>query len=158
VLVGVFVAAAAFDLLVFVRDARIDPVPQSSLGIGVGGFRPEPLEQIGVEDPAVEIQSHVGRVAASIRLVRKEGGVPDAVLHVADADLERVDAELHHPVLDVVVQGLGIPLGEIPGVRRRIVPHRPPGGWRADHAGRPRAEPGCEPSRRRLDAREEAGR
>jgi hypothetical protein len=28
---------------------------------------------------------------------------------------------------------LGIPLGEIPGVRRRIVPRKPPGSRRADH-------------------------
>ena len=46
--VGVFVVAAAFSLLIFVRDARIDPVPQSSLRVGVGCFRAESFEQIGV--------------------------------------------------------------------------------------------------------------
>ena len=61
--------------------------------------------------------------------------MPDTVLWLADSDLQRVDAEFHHPVLNMVVQRLGIPLGEIPGVRRRIVPHRPLGWRRADHAG-----------------------
>ena len=148
-------AAAAVDLLVFVRDARIDPVQQSSLGIGVGCLRPEPSEQIRVEYPAVEIESSVGRVAAAIRLMGEEGGVLDTVLAVAYADLERVDVEFQHPVLDVVVQGLGIPLGEIAGVRRRIVPHGPLGGRRAYDARRPRTEPRDESFRRRFDAREE---
>ncbi len=44
----VFVATAASDLLIFVRDASIDPVPQSSLRVGVGCFRAESIEQIGV--------------------------------------------------------------------------------------------------------------
>ena len=49
--VGIFVAAAAFGLLIFVRDARIDPVPQSSLRVGVGCFRAESFEQIGFSIP-----------------------------------------------------------------------------------------------------------
>jgi hypothetical protein len=133
--VGVFVMATAFSLLIFVRDARIDPVPQSSLRVGVGCFRAASFEQIGVQYPAVEIESPVRRVAASIRLGRNEGGVSDTVLWLADSDLQWVDAEFHHPVLDMVVQRLGVPLGEFPGVRLRIVPQRPLRWRRADHAG-----------------------
>jgi hypothetical protein len=51
VLAGVDVVAAPLHLLVFVRDARVDPVPQAGLRIGVGGFRAEPPEQVGVEFP-----------------------------------------------------------------------------------------------------------
>ena len=50
--------------------------------------------------------------------------MPDAVIRVASSDHQRVDAEFHHPVLDMVVPRLGIPLGEIAGVRRRVVSQR----------------------------------
>ena len=45
------------------------------------------------------------------------------------------DAELHHPVLDMVIQQFGIPLGEIPGVLCRIAPHRSLRRRHANHRG-----------------------
>jgi hypothetical protein len=45
------------------------------------------------------------------------------------------DAELHHPVLNVVIHRFGIPLGETPGVLSRVMPHGPLRWWCADHGG-----------------------
>jgi hypothetical protein len=50
---------------------------------------------IGVYYPAVEIESPIWRVAATIRLVGNEGGVLDTALWLADSDLQQVDAEFH---------------------------------------------------------------
>ena len=56
------------------------------------------------------------------------------MLWLADSDLQRV-SDVPSSLLRFDRVRISIPLGEIPGVRRRIVPHRPLGWRRADHAG-----------------------
>ena len=65
----------------------------------------------------------------------KEGAPPAAGVGIGTAVLMIRDAQFLYSLGDNQIEVLGIPLGEIPGVRRRIVPHRPPGWRRADHAG-----------------------
>ena len=131
----VLMAAAAPEFLVFVGDRGVHPVPQTGLRIGIGHSRAQPLEQVEVEYPAIEVESSVRCIATTIGLMRHKGGVPNAMIWIADTDLRRVDAELHHPVLDMVIHWLGIPLCEVAGVLRWIVPHRSLGRRRADHRG-----------------------
>ena len=57
------------------------------------------------------------------------------MIGVGTTNLMIRDAQFHHAIGDGQIEVLGIPLGEVPGVRRRIVPHRPLGWRRADHAG-----------------------
>ena len=53
------------------------------------------LEKLGVQDPAVEVEPPVRSISAAPALMRHEGGILDAMLHVLCANLTIRDAELH---------------------------------------------------------------
>jgi len=127
--------ADAGCLGVLVRDDLVEPVPQAVLRPFLADSRAVyPGHQIGVEQSGIGVDL-IPNHAATGSLVRKERAPLTPMIGVGTTNLMIRDAQFHHAIGDGQVEVLGIPLGEVLGVRRRIVPHRPLGWRRADHAG-----------------------
>jgi len=124
---------------VLMSDHLVEPIAQAVLRPFPADLRAvSPADQAHVEQAGIRIDL-IPDHAAAVSLMWKERAPPASGVGVGAAVLTIRDAQFLYSLGDNQVEVLGVPLGEVPGVRRRVVPHRPLGWRRADHARQPDA-------------------
>jgi hypothetical protein len=111
------------SLGIFMGDHLVEPIAQAVIGPFPADFRAiPPAHQAPVEQAGIGIDLIPDHPAA-VTLMWKESAPPTSGVGIGTADLMVRDTQFLHSFSDDQVEVFGIPLGEIPGVRRRVVPH-----------------------------------
>jgi hypothetical protein len=136
-------------------DHLVEPIAQAVLRPFPADLRAvSPADEAHVEQAGIRIDL-IPDHAAAVSLMWKERAPPASGVGVGTAVLTIRDAQFLYSLGDNHVEVLGVPLGEVPGVRRRVVPHGPGGGRCADQGRRARPQLGGKGPCSRLDSGEE---